>query len=89
MTDNAHRVTRLCVVDYGTLQDRGDCPHVLHDWPLPDGYVEADEVALSRVAQGWRQRQCPDCHLWGWPDPPKVMRGKAENPVRVPSKEEQ
>lgn len=75
----------LCVIDFDTLEDRGDCPNALHDWPLPDDLVANHEVAWSRIAQGWSQRQCSDCGLYGWPDPPKPMRGKAKNPVRVPN----
>ena len=75
----------LCIIDYDTLEDRGDCPNKLHDWPLPDDYVAAEEVARSRISQGWREQRCPECGLVGWTDPPKPMRGKAENPVRVPA----
>lgn len=75
----------LCVSDYDTLEERGECPHNLHDWPLPDDYVAAHEVAMSRISQGWRQKKCPKCGLYGWPDPPKPMRGTAKNPVRVPA----
>lgn len=75
----------LCMIDYDTLEDRGDCPNALHDWPLPDAYVAAHEVAMSRISQGWRQKKCPKCGLYGWPDPPKPMRGTAKNPVRVPA----
>lgn len=76
-------ITHLCVVDYVALDDRDDCPNTLHDWPLPYGCIAAHEVAMSRIYQGWGQRRCPDCHLYGWTAPPKEMRGKAKNPVRV------
>lgn len=71
----------ICGGRFESLQDRGDCPNPLHDWPLPEGYVEASEVADSRLAHGWSNEQCPDCLIYGW-----VMgsfRGLAATSVRV------
>lgn len=84
MTSNYLRPVIICGGDYARLQERGDCPNSLHDWPLPDGYNEAEEVARSRISQGWTQKRCPDCELYGWTNPPKPMRGLAANPTHVP-----
>lgn len=73
----------LCVADYSRLQERGDCPSALHDWPLPDDYNASHDVAWSRITQGWAQKWCPDCQSWGWKEPHKTMRGLAADPVRV------
>jgi len=56
---------RLCGGDL-TSGKRGDCPDGLHDFPLPDGYVDASEAAERRMRHGWGTAQCPDCGLWGW-----------------------
>lgn len=45
---------------------RDECPNPLHDWPLPSGYVDAAQVAASRLAHGWANTRCPDCGLYGW-----------------------
>lgn len=75
--------TFICGGDYDRLEDRAECPNTLHDWPLPAGYNTAHDVALSRINQGWRQKRCPDCGLYGWPPPHKTMRGMAADPVKV------
>lgn len=46
--------------------DREACPNVLHDYPLPEGYVDAAEVAARRLAHRWSNRRCPQCGLYGW-----------------------
>lgn len=58
----------ICGGDYDRLKTRGDCPNVLHDWPLPAGYVEASEQANRRLQhrQGWKNARCPECGLYGW-----------------------
>ena len=73
----------VCGGDHTRLEARSECPNALHDWPLPAGYNDAHTVALSRINQGWGQKRCPDCDLYGWPAPPKTMRGMAVDPVRV------
>jgi hypothetical protein len=45
---------------------RDECPNALHDWPLPAGYVDAHEVAMSRIGRRWTNRRCPDCGFYGW-----------------------
>lgn len=45
---------------------RADCPNPLHDYPLPDGYVDAAEEAAKRVSYGWRNPRCPECNTYGW-----------------------
>lgn len=56
----------ICGGDYEHIQPRSECPNPLHDYPLPYGYVEASEVAQARLSARWRNRQCPDCKLYGW-----------------------
>lgn len=53
-----------------TPGERDECPNVLHDFPLPNGYVDASEVAARRLRQHWRNTRCPDCGLYGWMPPP-------------------
>ncbi|QAU06867.1 endonuclease VII [Gordonia phage Brylie] len=48
---------------------REDCPHPLHDYPLPAGYSDAAEMADSRLANGWTNDQCDTCGLFGWRPP--------------------
>jgi hypothetical protein len=49
-----------------TPGQRDACPDPLHDWPLPDGYVDAAEVAASRLYRRWANVKCPICGLYGW-----------------------
>lgn len=56
----------VCGGAYHLLDAREVCPNPLHDWPLPSGYVEASEMADSRLSQGWSNVRCPDCDLYGW-----------------------
>jgi hypothetical protein len=60
------KVMFICGGNYTLLQDRGDCPNPLHDYPLPDGYGEASDVAAARIRNRWSNRRCPDCKLYGW-----------------------
>lgn len=49
-----------------------DCPHPLHDHPLPAGYCDAAEEADSRLRRRWLNTKCPKCGLYGWrPGQPK------------------
>lgn len=59
---------RICLAD-DTPGKRSDCPNSLHDHPLPDGYVEASEMAAKRLRKRWTQKRCPDCGLYGWIKP--------------------
>lgn len=61
---------------------RGDCPNVLHDYPLPAGYVDASEVAARRLRKRWTQRRCRECGLYGWQ--PGAPLGD-ESDTRVPA----
>jgi len=45
---------------------RDECPDALHDWPLPNGYIEAGEVAGNRLYRKWSNVRCPRCGLYGW-----------------------
>lgn len=45
---------------------RDACPSVLHDFPLPDGYVDAAEAAERRIRRRWASAECRDCGLYGW-----------------------
>lgn len=47
---------RICGGDYGLLDRRDPCASTLHNWPLPAGYVDAAEMAASRLAHGWETR---------------------------------
>lgn len=73
--------TYICGGYYSNLDDRGDCPNALHDWPLPHGYVDASEVAGSRLSQGWSNWKCPECKLYGWA--PGSRRPESTNPIEV------
>ena len=66
---------------------RDVCPDPLHDFPLPTGYVDASEEAMSRLSHGWGNPRCRHCGLHGWtPGRPR----KGEQLVRVrPAGEEQ
>lgn len=71
----------ICGGDYGQLDDRDPCPNVLHNWPLPVGYIDASEMAASRLAHGWANLKCPDCGLYGWT--PGAFRGVAAESKQV------
>lgn len=60
---------------------RDDCPHPLHDFPLPAGYTDAGEEAGSRLNRGWNNKKCPTCGLYGW-EPGRPRTG--EQLVRTP-----
>ena len=57
--------TYICGGDFRS-GPRDDCPDPLHDYPLPSGYVDADEAAHRRLYKGWSQSRCPRCGLYGW-----------------------
>ncbi|SED51773.1 hypothetical protein SAMN04490240_4089 [Rhodococcus pyridinivorans] len=72
---------RICGGDYGLLDRRDPCASTLHNWPLPAGYVDAAEMAASRLAHGWGNPKCPDCGLYGWT--PGQFKGTAAESVEV------
>lgn len=43
---------RLCGGGTGVGTTRDECPHRLHDFPLPDGYGDAAEEAARRLGHG-------------------------------------
>lgn len=45
------------------------CPDRLHAHPLPRGYFAAAEQAERRLAEGWKNRRCRKCRLYGWVPP--------------------
>lgn len=45
---------------------RDSCPNELHNWPLPDGYIEAHDVAMSRLRRRWASVRCSECGKYGW-----------------------
>lgn len=45
------------------------CPSPLHDHPLPSGYLDASRVAARRLRQGWKNKRCSVCKLYGWRAP--------------------
>jgi hypothetical protein len=72
---------RIIVCGSSEPEPRGECPNDLHDWPLPSGYVAADETAQRRLRNGWKNTRCPDCGLYGW----REGRKRADGDVRVPA----
>lgn len=58
-----------------------ECPNILHDWPLPTGYVAASMTADARLANGWNNVKCQECGLYGWI--PNNRRPKSTNPVHI------
>ncbi|GAB3166942.1 hypothetical protein GCM10027059_26690 [Myceligenerans halotolerans] len=58
--------TYICGGDQAPGARGTECPDACHDHPLPDGYVDAAEMAGSRLYQGWSSRECPRCGLHGW-----------------------
>ncbi|WP_288833708.1 hypothetical protein [uncultured Corynebacterium sp.] len=56
----------LCGGETGVDIIRAECSNPLHDYPLPDGYVDAAEEAARRLGHRWRNTRCPDCHTYGW-----------------------
>lgn len=72
----------ICGGDYSRLEPRSECPNVLHDWPLPQGYGDASEVADARIRARWGNPKCRDCGIYGW------TRGRvteSTNAIRVPA----
>jgi hypothetical protein len=57
-----------------------DCPDILHDWPLPSGYIAASDTADARLRAGWRNKKCPQCERYGW-EPGRHVAGT--RPVHV------
>lgn len=72
----------ICGGDTHHLDDREPCPDPLHDWPLPIGYVDASNMAESRLSHGWSNKRCRKCGLYGWT--PGQMKGLAAESKRVP-----
>lgn len=60
---------------------RDECVNGLHDWPLPSGYVDAAEMAGSRLSHGWDNVKCYECGTYGWRQ--GHMKGLAAESVRV------
>lgn len=70
----------LCGGDMRPGPRETDCPDPLHDFPLPRGYVDAHEEAMSRLNRRWTSKRCGLCGLYGWlPGEPR----KGEQVVRV------
>ena len=78
---------RHTIVCGGDLRQapRDTCPDPLHDWPLPKGYIDANEVATERLHRGWRQRRCRRCRLVGWiPGRIEPSKGDTHVPFSAP-----
>lgn len=45
------------------------CINRVHNYPLPDSYLHASDMAHERLAAGWDNIQCPDCGRYGWVKP--------------------
>ena len=56
MADNSGRI--LCILIPGDYK-RGD--------PVPEGYLEKQEWAQVQHQAGLRQRRCPECKRWRFP----------------------
>lgn len=61
----ARNVAYVCGGDFRP-GPRDTCPDPVHDWPLPRGYVDADEVASARLSRRWTNARCERCGLYGW-----------------------
>jgi hypothetical protein len=83
MASRRRYTTYVCGGDFANLDPRGDCPNAIHDWPLPLGYVDASEMAASRLSHGWSNTKCPECGLYGWG--PGQFKGLAAESIRVES----
>ena len=81
MTRKTFNKIYLCGGNYALLDKRSDCPNALHDWPLPNGYSEAVDVASARLLNGWRNQKCLDCGYYGWA--PSSKRPESTNPIHV------
>lgn len=58
------------------LSARRACPHVCHDWPLPEEFPAKTKTATRRLNDHWRHQPCPDCRVWGWtPGPVEPVDG--------------
>ena len=64
--------TYVCGGESGTARSRdrrndlGGCPNELHDWPLPEGYTDADLEAHWRLRNRWSNPRCAECRKFGW-----------------------
>jgi len=58
--------TYICGEDTRPGPRNSDCPNALHDWPLPSGYIEAQDEARWRLRHQWSNKRCPECKLYGW-----------------------
>jgi hypothetical protein len=77
------KATYICGGDFRP-GPRSDCPNVLHDYPLPRGYVDSFEVAERRLRKRWYSKRCPDCKLYGWiPGQPLGDESDARVPAPV------
>lgn len=65
MTSKTVAAVYICGGDT-TPGPRSACSNTLHDWPLPAGYNDASDVAMSRLSHGWSNTRCLDCGLYGW-----------------------
>lgn len=81
MTPYRPRAIYVCGGNLDALEPRSECLDPIHDWPLPSSYVDACEMADSRLAQGWRNAKCPQCGVYGWA--PGRFRGVAAESKRV------
>jgi hypothetical protein len=56
----------LCGGDLRPGPRASECPNELHDWPLPTGYADASDVAMSRLRRRWANPRCTECGRFGW-----------------------
>lgn len=43
-----------------------DCENSLHNHPLPESYIACHAEAERRLREGWWNKKCPQCGLYGW-----------------------
>ena len=73
----------ICGGESGTGRHRdltNRCPSVLHDWPPPLGYSDAEDEAMWRLRNHWKNPRCPDCETFGWV-PGKITDAHVRRPA--------
>ena len=46
-----------------------ECPNQVHNYPLPNSFLHAADMADERLDAGWDNIPCPDCGQYGWVKP--------------------
>lgn len=53
-------------------QDPLLCNNDLHRYSMSGRYLQDHAMAESRFREGWKNKRCPDCRIFGW-EPPAGM----------------